>query len=276
MTKYNHLFGFKLFIGIISMVGILYILYPFVSIVTFFDSRIFASTVQDPQVQSAFLLSICTASISTALIILFGLPLSYALSRFSFPGKPVVYMIVIIPLIIPPLASGALLLGVFNPYSVLSKILPEIEFTQSILGVIIAQTYVASPFMILASVSAFDTVDKSLENMARVLGRKNWQVFFEISLPLAKNGILIGILMSWIRAIGELGATMMLAYNPHTISIQIYEDNALGGLTQAIPSILLSITLSVILILFYSVIMKKTNHNSDEKSLIKFERFWGR
>jgi molybdate/tungstate transport system permease protein len=130
--------------------------------------------------------------------------------------------------------------------------------------------------MILASVSAFDTVDKSLENMARVLGRKNWQVFFEISLPLAKNGILIGILMSWIRAIGELGATMMLAYNPHTISIQIYEDNALGGLTQAIPSILLSITLSVILILFYSVIMKKTNHNSDEKSLIKFERFWGR
>jgi len=258
------------------VIGILYIVYPFVSIVTFFDSQKFTVTIQDPQVQNAFLLSICTASISTALIVLFGLPLSYALSRFSFPAKPVVYMIVIIPLVIPPLASGALLLGVFNPHSVLNKIFPEIEFTQSILGIILAQTYVASPFMILASMSAFDTVDKSLENMARVLGRKNWQVFFEISLPLAKKGILIGILMSWIRAIGELGATMMMAYNPHTISIQIYEDNALGGLTQAIPSILLSVALSMILMFLYFVIMKKTNPNSDVKSLIRFERFRGR
>jgi molybdate/tungstate transport system permease protein len=276
MTKYNHLFGFKLLICFISVMGVLYILYPFVSIVTFFDAQIFAVKIQDSQVQTAFLLSICTASISTALIILFGLPLSYVLSRFDFPGKPVLHMVVIIPLIIPPLASGALLLGVFNPSSVFNKIFPDIEFTQSILGVIIAQTYVASPFLILASMSAFDSVDKSLENMARVLGRKNWQIFFEISLPLAKKGILIGILMSWIRAIGELGATMMLAYNPHTISIQIYEDNALGGLTQAIPSILLSITLSAILILLYFVIMKKTNRNPNEKSIIKLERFWGR
>ena len=276
MTKYTHLFGFKLLICVISVIGILYIVYPFVSIVTFFDSQKFTVTIQDLQVQNAFLLSICTASISTALIVLFGLPLSYALSRFSFPAKPVVYMIVIIPLVIPPLASGALLLGVFNPHSFLNKIFPEIEFTQSILGIILAQTYVASPFMILASMSAFDTVDKSLENMARVLGRKNWQVFFEISLPLAKKGILIGILMSWIRAIGELGATMMMAYNPHTISIQIYEDNALGGLTQAIPSILLSVALSAILMLLYFVIMKKTNPNSDERSLIRFERFRGR
>lgn len=276
MTKYNHIIGFKFLICIISVVGILYIVYPFVSIVTFFDSQIFTFTIQDPQVQNAFLLSIYTASISTALIVLFGIPLSYALSRFNFPGKPLIYMVVIIPLVIPPLASGALLLGVFNPYSILNKIFPGIEFTQSILGIIIAQTYVASPFMILASMSAFDNVDKYLENMARVLGRKNWRVFFEITVPLAKKGILIGILMSWIRAIGELGATMMLAYNPHTISIQIYEDNALGGLTQAIPSIILSITLSVILILLYSVIMIKTNHNSDERSLIKFERFWGR
>lgn len=276
MARYNHLFGFKLLICIISAVGILYIVYPLISIVTFFDPQIFKATIQDPHVKNAFLLSIYTASISTTLIVLFGLPLSYVLSRFSFPGKPVLHMIVIIPLVIPPLASGALLLGVYSPISHLNKIFPEIEFTQSILGVIIAQTYVASPFMILASMSAFDTVDKSLEDMARLLGRKNWQVFFEISLPLAKKGILVGILMSWIRAIGELGATMMLAYNPHTISIQIYEDNALGGLTQAIPSILLSITLSTILILLYSIIMKRTHLNSSEKSLIKLEKFWSR
>jgi molybdate/tungstate transport system permease protein len=72
-----------------------------------------------------------------------------------------------------------------------------------------------------------------------------------------KKGILIGIVMTWIRAVGELGATLMLAYNPHTISIQIYEDNAIGGLTHAIPSILVSIILSIALILVYSILIKK-------------------
>ena len=77
--------------------------------------------------------------------------------------------------------------------------------------------------------------------------------------------------MTWIRAIGELGATLMLAYNPHTISIQIYEDNAIGGLSQAIPSIILSIFLSVILILAYSLIVKKLEGSSIHQSMFSFE-----
>ena len=66
----------------------------------------------------------------------------------------------------------------------------------------------------------------------RLLGKSKLETFFRISLPLAKTGIIIGITMSWVRAVGELGATMMMAYNPHTISIQIFEDNAIGGLTS--------------------------------------------
>ena len=274
MIKPNNIVGFKLLICVMSTVGVLYIVYPFVSIVTFFDIQKFVHSIQDQQVFNAFILSISSATISTTLIALFGLPLSYVLSRYRFPGKPLIYIIVIIPLVIPPLASGALLLGVFNPNSVLNNVFPGIEFTQSVLGIIIAQTYVASPFMILASMAAFDSVDMSLEKMARVLGKKNWQVFLQVSVPLAKKGILVGVLMSWIRAVGELGATLMLAYNPHTISIQIYEDNAIGGLTQAIPSIILSITLSVILVLFYSILTKKSWSNSKDKSLTKLERFW--
>lgn len=275
MKRLSNMFGFKFLICILSILGILFIIYPFVSIFTFFDFHRFQSTIEDPQVKNAFILSIYTASISTGIIALFGIPLSYFLSRYSFPGKPLVYVIILVPLVIPPLASGALLLGVFNPNSFLTKFFPGTEFTQSVLGVIIAQTYVASPFMILASMSAFDTVDKSLENMARLLGRKNWRVFIDVSLPLAKKGILVGIMMTWIRAIGELGATMMMAYNPHTISIQIYEDNALGGLTQAIPSIILSITLSVFLMLAYSVIMKKTNLSFNKRGITNLEKIWG-
>jgi molybdate/tungstate transport system permease protein len=124
--------------------------------------------------------------------------------------------------------------------------------------------------MILASMAAFDMVDKSYENIARILGKKNWQVFVRISLPLAKKGILVGFIMTWIRAIGELGATLMLAYNPHTISIQIYEDNATGGLSQAIPSIVLAILLSVIVILVYSLLTKKLDSDSISKNIFSF------
>jgi molybdate/tungstate transport system permease protein len=120
-----------------------------------------------------------------------------------------------------------------------------IDVTQSVAGIIIAQTYISSPFMIFAAEIAFDSYDESLERVSRLLGRSRFQTFMHVSIPLAKNGIIIGSIMSWVRAVGELGATMMLAYNPHTISIQIFEDNAIGGLARAIPDIFLSILLSI-------------------------------
>jgi molybdate/tungstate transport system permease protein len=201
-------------------------------------------------------------------------PLAYCLSRYKFPGRSVAQIIIVIPLVLPPLASGALLLGVFNPQSFLDRLFPDIEFTRSIIGIIIAQIYVASPFMILASVAAFDSVDKSLENIVRVLGKRNVEVFARISIPLAKKGILVGMMMTWIRAVGELGATLMLVYNPHTISIQIYEDNAVGGLSQAIPGIILSISLSIVLIIVYSMIVKKSSDDTRKtiKSLVLEDR----
>lgn len=251
------LISFKFLICLLSALALLYIVYPFASIVTFFDPENIISSIQRPELVDAFILSIVTASVSTGIIILFGIPLAYCLSRYNFPGRSILFVVVVIPLVLPPLASGALLLGVFNPSSILNLWFPEIEFTQSVIGIIVAQTYVASPFMILASLTAFGAIDKSLEDIARILGKKNWKVFIQVSLPLAKRGILIGIVMTWIRAIGELGATLMLAYNPHTISIQIYEDNAIGGLTYAIPSILLSIILSIVLVIVYMTLIKK-------------------
>ena len=266
------LISFKFLICLLSALALLYIIYPFISIVTFFDSENVISSIQRPEIVGAFILSIVTASVSTGIIILFGIPLAYCLSRYNFPGKSVLFIVVVIPLVLPPLASGALLLGVFNPSSILNIWFPKIEFTQSIIGIIIAQTYVASPFLILASLTAFGSIDRSLEDIARVLGKKNWQVFMKVSLPLAKKGILIGIVMTWIRAIGELGATLMLAYNPHTISIQIYEDNAIGGLTNAIPSILMSIALSIVLVAVYSILVKRFDaKNFNRNNLPTFE-----
>ncbi len=260
--------NFKLVICVLSGIALVYIIYPLFSILIFVEPNNLLESLTRPRVIDAFVLSIGTASVSTLLIALFGIPLAYCLSRYKFPGRSIAQIIIVIPLVLPPLASGALLLGVFNPQSFLDRLFPNVEFTQSIIGIIIAQTYVASPFMILASMAAFDSVDKSLENVARVLGKRNLEVFVRISIPLAKKGILIGIVMTWIRAIGELGATLMLAYNPHTISIQIYEDHALGGLSQAIPGIILSIFLSIVLVIVYSIIVKKSSSDTRKNNRI--------
>ena len=266
--NHTRLINFKPVICVLSGIALVYIIYPLFSILIFVEPNILLESLTRPRVIDAFVLSIGTASVSTLLIVLFGIPLAYCLSRYKFPGRSVAQIIIVIPLVLPPLASGALLLGVFNPQSFLDRLFPNVEFTQSIIGIIIAQTYVASPFMILASMAAFDSVDKSLENVARVLGKRNLEVFVRISIPLAKKGILIGIVMTWIRAIGELGATLMLAYNPHTISIQIYEDNALGGLSQAIPGIILSILLSIVLVIVYSIIVKKSSSDTRKNNRI--------
>jgi molybdate/tungstate transport system permease protein len=258
----KHQGGFNVIILILSGIAVAYIAYPLTTILTFVEPSKLLDSLTRPQVLNAFVLSLISATISTLLLFLFGIPLAYFLARHTnFPGKFIFRFIIIIPLVLPPLASGTLLLGVFGPYSPLAKAFPSVEFTQSIVGVIIAQTYVASPFMILASQAAFESVDESYEKIARVLGKTRIETFFKISLPLAKTGIILGVIMSWVRAVGELGATMMMTYNPHTISIQIFEDNAIGGLSQAIPGIVLVILLSIIAIVVFYITTKKGRHN---------------
>lgn len=254
--------GFDIIIIVLSGVALAYIAYPLVTLSVFVEPAALPHTILRPQLANALILSIFCATASTLILCIFGVPLSYFLARAkNFPGKFVLRIIVILPLILPPLASGALLLGVYGPYSPIVKAFPTIEFTQSVLGIIIAQTYVASPFMILAGQVAFESVDQSYENIARILGKTRIETFFKVSLPMAKNGIVIGLILSWVRAIGELGATMMMAYNPHTISIQIFEDNAIGGLRNAGPDIILAIALSfVVVFIFY---IARTKHRQD-------------
>jgi molybdate/tungstate transport system permease protein len=214
-----------------------------------------------PQVDNAFILSLISSTISTLFLIFFGVPLAYCLARYKFRGKFFLNVIVIFPLVLPPLVSGALLLGVFGPSSALGDGFPSVDFTQSLIGIIIAQTYVASPFMILGSQASFESVDESYEDVARVLGKSRIETFIQVTLPLAKTGLVISILLTWVRTIGELGATMMMSYNPHTISIQIFEDNAIGGLQQAMPDIIIIILLSIIALVVVSILKKRDGSN---------------
>jgi len=254
MRMNKRLQGFNITILVLSGIALAYVAYPLASLLVFVEPTTLSHAILRPQLTNAFMLSVLSATVSTLILSVFGIPLSYFLARFkNFPGKFILRTIVIVPLVLPPLASGALLLGVFGPYSPIVRAFPAVEFTQSVLGIIIAQTYVASPFMILASQAAFESVDESYENIARVLGKTRFETFFKVSLPLAKTGIVIGLILSWVRAIGELGATMMMAYNPHTISVQIFEDNAIDGLRNAVPDIILALVLSLIAVFVFHI-----------------------
>lgn len=250
--------GFSILILILSAITVAYIVFPLVTILTFVEPVKLFDSFTRPELWNAFVLSLVSASISTLLLALFGIPLAYFLARYrGFRGKFVIRVIVILPLVLPPLASGVLLLGLYGPNSALLQYFPGVELTQSILGVILAQIYVASPFMILASQAAFESVDESYEKISRSLGKSRLETFFRISIPLAKTGIIIGTIMSWVRAAGELGATMMMAYNPHTISIQIFEDNAIGGLRQAMSGIILVVLLAILVIAVFYITSSK-------------------
>jgi molybdate/tungstate transport system permease protein len=250
--------GFRLIVTVLVALLVLYISYPLFGLVNIGASTNLIQSLTKPETVTALLLSLGTATISTLILSIFGIPLAYALARLQFRLKFLLRIIVILPLVLPPLASGAMLLGVFGPYSLLGQLLP-FDFTQSILGIIIAQTYVACPFIILPSQAAFEAVPEKHEIMARVLGKKKSEVFFRISIPLAKTGILVGVLMAWIRSIGELGATLMMAYNPHTISIQIFEDNAIGGIKNSVPGIVWVVILSIMALAVF--LFLRRNHS---------------
>ncbi len=256
MLRKKNISGFNILLSILVIILVLYIVLPFLGLLFVIPYTNLIDSLKRIELLDSVILSLTTATISTALVSVFGIPLAFVLARFQFKAKFLIHMVVIIPLVLPPLASGTMLLGIFGPYSYIGKLVP-MNFTQSVLGVVIAQTFIALPFLILPTQSAFESVPERYEIVARTLGKRKWQVFLTVSIPLAKTGIFIGMLMAWIRSIGELGATMMMSYNPHTISIQIFEDTAIGGIRNSSAGIILVIIIALVALSFFFLVRKQ-------------------
>lgn len=203
-----------------------------------------------PAAREAIFHTLLTAPVATAIATVFGVPLAYVLARRSFRGKRLVEALVILPLIVPPVVGGAMILtavGRFTPIGALAWQL-GIPLTDSLFGVILAQTFVAAPFVIITARAGFGAVDERLERASRSLGYGPLVTFWNISLPLASGAIVAGIALTFARAIGEFGATMMVAYNPRTMPTRIWVDFITGGIDAIVPLglALLAITLVVL------------------------------
>ncbi len=202
----------------------------------------------DSQTLSALLTSLLSATIATIVMALLGVPLGYLLARKSFPGQSILTLLVYLPLVLPPVVSGILLLLLYGPYGPIGAPFANagLEIDTSFAGIVLAQVFVASPFVIIVARAAFEAVDPTLEQVAATLGKGALEIFWRVNLPVARTGIIAGLLLAWLRALGEFGATVVLAYHPYTLPVYLYVQLSGTGVDAALPLVLLSLGVSLV------------------------------
>jgi molybdate transport system permease protein len=208
----------------------------------------------DPVLQEILAVTLRTNLIANALILLLGTPTAYLLATRRFPGRAILVTLVELPLVLPPAVAGIGLLAAFSAGGLLGPPLEEagivIPFTQW--AVVLAITFVASPFYVRQAIAAFEAVDPRLPDAARTLGAGPARTFLRVSLPLAAGGLLAGWVLAFARGVGEFGATIMFAGNvlgvTQTLPLGIYEQlDSNFDLALAIGVLLVILSAAVLL-----------------------------
>ncbi|MGE8469838.1 MAG: molybdate ABC transporter permease subunit, partial [Paraburkholderia hospita] len=194
---------------------------------------------------SAVAVSAGSASVAALVILIGGVPLGYWLSRSTSRGMALLGFIVQLPLALPPLTSGILLLFLLGPYSWLGR-LTNGALTDSFAGIVLAETFVAAPFLVVAARSAFAAIDPVYEDVAATLGHRAASRFFRVMLPIAWPSIRAGLVLAWLRAFGEFGATVMVAYHPYSLPVYTYVVFGGQGLPAMMPLLLPTLVIAVL------------------------------
>jgi molybdate transport system permease protein len=182
-----------------------------------------------PDTASALLLSIRVAALATLLNAVVGIPLAYLLARRPFRGRALVDLLTTLPLVLPPTVTGYYLIVLLGRRGWLGAPVYQltgwsVAFTWY--AAVVAATVMALPLLVRTAKAAFESIDRDLERAAYTLGRSEWRTALEVTVPLARNGILAGLVLAFARALGEFGATLMLAGNipgkTATVPLAIY------------------------------------------------------
>jgi molybdate transport system permease protein len=204
------------------------------------------------------------AALSTLMILPFGLALAWALARRDWPGKSIVETLVTLPLVMPPVATGLILLKLFGRRGAIGGFLHdklnfEVIFTWR--AVLLALSVMSLPLLVRSARVAFEEVNPRLEQIARTLGAGDWRVFFTITVPLAARGIVAGLILAFARALGEFGATIMIAGNipgkTSTLSLAIFQDVQLGDDTHAFRLLGVSVVLAFTAVWFSEFLLRR-------------------
>ncbi|MDF2578688.1 ABC transporter permease [Microbacterium arborescens] len=241
-----------------AVVGLALLVVPLVALVGRLDPATVWADVTSPEAGAALALSLQTALTATVACIVLGVPLALTIARASARGAAVLRAVVTVPLVLPPMVGGVALLFLFGRTGWLGAVLGEagirIPFTTA--AVVIAQTFVALPFLVLALEGALRATGVGYEQTAAALGAGRWRILWRVTLPLAAPGLIAGTVLCFARALGEFGATALFAGNApgvtQTMPLAIYTAFNGAGVSQGTAvalSLLLLITAIAALLL---------------------------
>ena len=201
-----------------------------------------------PGIASALVTSLLTATVSAAIVTVTGVPLAYLLARTRGPAGGLLTALIALPLALPPLMSGLLLLYIVGPYTFLGELFGG-HLTDSRAGIVLAQTFVAAPFLILAARAAFAALDPALEDVAASLGHGPLARFRLVAVPAALPGIAAGVMLAWLRSFGEFGATVILAYHPYSLPVLTFAQFDASGLPDTMLPIAVALAAALVVLI---------------------------
>ncbi|KJS15313.1 MAG: molybdenum ABC transporter permease [Peptococcaceae bacterium BRH_c4b] len=230
-----------------------FIMYPIVNSLLTIKAGILLQTLKDKEVIDSIYTSFQTATITTLLSFVFGVPFAYFLARNDFRGKKFVESIVDIPIVIPHTVVGIILLMVLGNRCWIGRALEHagLEVIGTRVGIVAAMLFVSMPLLINAARDSFASISPKLENVSRTLGATHWQTFINITFSIGWRGILSGMILTWARSISEFGAVIILTYHPMIAPTLIFERFNSFGLDYSKPvsAILIIISLIVFIVL---------------------------
>jgi len=212
-----------------ALLTICFLLLPLAGLIVRAPWRSMDRVLAESQVVEALRLSLLSASAATVLSLVFGVPLAWVLARARFRGRGLLRAVVTLPLVLPPVVGGVALLLAFGRRGIVGQYLDSwfgftLPFTT--LGVVVAETFVAMPFLIITVEGAFRSADRGYEEAAATLGATRLTVFRRVTLPLIAPSLVAGSVLCWARALGEFGATITFAGNfpgrTQTMPIAVY------------------------------------------------------
>jgi molybdate transport system permease protein len=234
---------------------LLFLVLPLVALLLRVRPGLLAANLAQPQVIQAISLSLTTTTLSTLLTLLLGTPLAYLLARRRFRGRQLIDTLLDLPMVLPPSVAGIALLIAFGRRGLVGASLNEwgitLAFTQT--AVVMAQIFVSAPYYVKAAAAGFGGVDRDLEQAAAIDGASATRIFRLITVPLAWPALFGGIVMTWARALGEFGATIIFAGNfpgrTQTMPLAIYLGFELDlGVALTLSVLLLAISFGVLFV----------------------------
>jgi molybdate transport system permease protein len=197
-----------------ALIAILFLLLPLAGLLIRAPWGRLGAALSGTDATQALTLSLWTATVSTAISMVIGVPLAWVLARSSFPGQRLLRALVTLPLVLPPVVGGVALLLAFSRTGIVGRYLDSwfgLTIPFSPLAVVMAETFVAMPFLIITVEGAFRSADQGFEEAAATLGAKRLTVFRRITLPMVAPSLGAGAVLCWARALGEFGATITFA-----------------------------------------------------------------